>query len=664
MISWLRAVGAATFLVALVSGFAAAPAMAVISQPTVIEGPSPEGIALGNVSMAPDGTGGLVFTKTVEGKSHVFASRFDGSNWDAPVRVDSEMSLEGVEPRVAAGNGGRLLVVWVAPVATLANGEIRRALYSSTMASGVGGFGPALLVDPNLKNGTGTDPSVAGAVPGKAIVAYRVVTHTFGAAGEFTTAVQLRPGDVMAEIRVARLEGDRWSRLGAINRNPAASMRSPEEANGPQVAIGASGRAVVAWQEPDATGAARIWMRRITGTTLGPIFPASPEAFEGKPITEDATAFSLAVTPTDRARLAARVEGSASSPQHGSRIFLTSLGPSSNSNGAKTVGPELADGGGSTPPTAPLGPPFVSAADGGSGVEGAMDLGFSTGGSVRSVGVERQGKLDAPTTIAGAGAVADSPVVTTIGPEGGGLFAYEGVDESGSPTIVVRQEFPGGELQTGLLYGPIGGPVTQFAGAGSGAGDALLAFAQGESGQIAIVADRISAPPESFAITVPQRWVKPPRAKVHWQAPPSAVGGFSYGLVVDGRLVRSGLSRQKVVPPAALVGSGVSRVRILATDRLGGEVLSKAVKLRVDARPPTVQVRLRSRSGKVLLRLKDAQSGLATGSIRVNFGDGFDKRGQAVIRHRYSQAGTYTIRVRARDRVGNLLVQRIEVGVR
>jgi hypothetical protein len=650
--------------VAFISGLAATPASAVITQPTVIEGPSPEGIVLGNVAMAPDGTGGLVFMKTIEGKSHVFVSRFDGTNWNAPVRVDGEMSSEGAEPRIAAGNGGRLLVVWVTPVATLANGEIRKALYSATMAGGAAGFGSALLVDPNLKNGIGTDPSVAGAVPGKAIVAYRVVTHTFGLAGEFTTAVALRPGDVMAEIRVARLEGDRWSRLGPINRNLAASMRPPTEANAPQVAIGASGRAVVGWQEPDSSGAARIWMRRVTGTTLGPIFPASPESFEGKPITEDATAFDLAVTPTDRARLAARVEGSASSPLHGSRIFLTSLGSSSNANGAKAVGPELADGGGSTPPPAPLGPPAVSAVDGRSGVEGAMDLGFSAGGSVRSVGVESQGKLAAPTTIGGTGAVADSPVVTTVGPEGGGVIAYEGVDESGSPTVVVRQEFSDGELQTGLLYGPIGGSVTQLSGAGSGVGDALLAFAQGESGQIAIVADRISAPPEGFSITVPQRWVKPARAKVNWQAPPSAVGGFTYGLVVDGRMVRSGLTRQTVVPPAALIGSGVSRVRILATDRLGGEVLSKPVKLRVDGRPPTVRVRLRSRGGKVLLRLKDPQSGLATGTIRVSFGDGSHKRGQAVLRHRYAEAGNYTIRVRARDRVGNRLVQRIEVGVR
>src|SRR5262249_53250859 len=149
-----------------------------------------------------------------------------------------------------------------------------------------------------------------------------------------------------------------------------------------------------------------------------------------------------------------------------------------------------------------------------------------------------------------------------------------------------------------------------------------------------------------------------------WQSPPSAVGGFTFGLVVDGRMVGAQLTRHRVVPPAALLGSGISQVRVLATDRLGGEVLSKPVKLRVDARPPVLRVGLHPRRGQVILRLRDTQSGLAQGSIRVSFGDGSRSRRHATIHHRYARAGSYTIRVTARDRVGNRLVQRVEVGVR
>jgi hypothetical protein len=638
-------------------------AAAVITSPTVVDGPSSDGIVLGGVAMAPDGTGGLVYTKAVGGKPHVFASRYDGSSWSAPIRVDAEQPYEASEPRIAAGNGGRLLVVWVTQVATLANGEVRRGLYSASLAAGADEFGSSLLVDPNLKTGAGTSPSVAGTVPGKAIVAYRVITQNFGIPTELTNAVQLRPGDVVADIRVARLEGDRWSRLGAINRNPAASMRPPSETNGPQVAIGATGRAVVAWQEPDSSRAARIWVRRVTGTTLGPIFPASPETFEGKPISDDATAFDLGVTATDRARVAARVDGGPDSPLHGQRIFLTTLGPSSSPSGAKPVGPELADGGGATPPPAPIGPPAVAVSDG-SGGEGALNLAFTSGSVVRSVGIESQGKLLQPRSLGGAPAQPASPVVATIDPEGGGVTAYEGVDESGSPTVVVRQEFPGGELQTGILYGPLGGPVSQLSGAGVASGDALLAFCQGESGQLAIVADHVSAPPASFGIQVPKKWVRPARAKVRWKPPASAVGGFTYGLVLDGRVVRSDIARPRITPPPALLGSGVRKVRVIATDRLGAEAVSKSVKLRVDGQPPILRFRVRRKRGEVVLRLKDADSGLARRTIRVSFGDGSGARAKATIHHRFSHGGHYTIRVRARDRVGNRLARKFEVAVR
>jgi hypothetical protein len=619
---------------------------AVISQPTVIDGPSGDGITLGDVAMAPDGTGGLVYTKTVDGKPHIFASRFDGLSWSGPIRVDTEIPFEGSEPRIAASSHGRLLVVWVAQVATLANGELRRGLYSAALGQGSHEFGSALLVDPNLKAGTGTSPSVAGTGPGKAIVAYRVVTHVFGLANEpVTDAVQLRPGDVIEEVRVARLEGDRWSRLGAINRNPTASMRPPSETNGPQVAIGATGRAAVAWQEPDQTGAARVWVRRITGTTLGPIFLASPESFGGKPISDDATAFGIGVTPTDRVRVVARVDGGAGSALGGQRMFLTSFASSASPNGAKPVGPEEVDGAGASAPPGPLGAPAIAVTDG-PGAEGAMNLAYTSASTVESVGVDTVGKPTPPRAVSGS------------------VVAYEATDESGSPTVVVRQEFPEGELQTGLLYGPLGGSIAQLAGAGSGKGDALLAFAQGESGQTAIVADRVSAPPENFSITVPQKWVRPTRAEVTWTPPPSAVGGLSYSLVVNGRVVRSDLARTRITPPPALVGSGVSKVSVLATDRLGGEVLSRPVKLRVDGRAPSVSMNVRRGKGEVVLRLKDSQSGLAPGSIRASFGDGAHERGKATLRHRYAHGGHFAVTVRARDRVGNKLSQRIEVELR
>src|SRR5262249_22807114 len=154
------------------------------------------------------------------------------------------------------------------PAATV-KGKLQFALMSARLPAGADSFSAAQVVDPNVGEGIGVAPSLAGTAPGKAIVAYRVITYGFRVGSANTTgAVQLRPGDVMAEFRVARLSGNRWSRLGPANRNVEASTRPPTGTNGPQVGIGLEGGAVVAWQEPDQTSAARIWMRRVFGSTF------------------------------------------------------------------------------------------------------------------------------------------------------------------------------------------------------------------------------------------------------------------------------------------------------------------------------------------------------------------------------------------------------------
>src|SRR5262249_33196673 len=109
---------------------------------------------------------GLVYTKTAGGVAHVFASRYDNGSWSAPIRVDWDRSFEASQPRIAAGRSGRLLVVWVTPVATV-DGESRSGLLSAAIGPGAKSFGPSLLVDPNVGDGAGVDPSLAGSAAGK-----------------------------------------------------------------------------------------------------------------------------------------------------------------------------------------------------------------------------------------------------------------------------------------------------------------------------------------------------------------------------------------------------------------------------------------------------------------------------------------------------------------
>jgi hypothetical protein len=644
-----------------VSLFAAGPprARAAVEPPVTIDGPNTEGMNLEGIAMAPDGTGGLVYTKTVDGVPHVFVSRYQGSSWSAPIRADQESPFDAGQARIAAANGGRLMVVWVTQTGTVA-GKIQRGIYSATLGAGAGSFSEPLLVDPNVRGGGGVDPSLAGTTPGKAIVAYRVVTYSFqGLVEGSSNAVQLRPGDVMAEIRVARLEGDHWSRLGEINRFPAASMRPPTEANAPKVAIGATGRAAVAWQEPDDSGVARIWMRRVTGGTLGPVLEASPSSWEGRPVGGDATAAALAVTPLDQVRVAALVEGEPGSSS-GGRIFLSTLGTSTSTVGAKPGPPALVGAGSSLPGPSSL--PALAASEQG-GAEGAMRLAFVAGGALRLQGVDAQGHLGALESPPGPPAAAEPDVATSLDPLGGGVTAYEAIAPDGLPAVAVRQELPDGGAQTGLIFGPLGGDVSQLCGAGSTGGDALFAFRAGESGEFAIVAQRASAPPGSFGVEVPKKWVRPGAARVSWSPAASAQGGVTYGLLLDGRVVRSGMTTRSAVPSRSVLGDGLHRLQVIATDSLGQVTLSSAAKLRIDSQPPRLTWRVRSRKGTVSLRLRDGKSGLVPGASRISFGDGDHARRGARFVHRYEHGGRYTIRVQARDRAGNRLARRVAVVV-
>ena len=621
----------------------APPAQALIAPPATVDGPSSEILDFGGVAMAPDGTGGVVYVKAVGGVPHVFACRYAGGGWSAPIRVDWDQPFSAGQPAIAAGAGGELLVVWVTQVATV-HGEIQHGLYSARIGPGAEGFGPSLLVDPNVGEGKGVDPSLSGTEPGRAIVAYRAITYSFDGTG-FSTAVQLRPGDVMADIRVARLSGDRWSRLGPVNRNSEASMRPPAAGNGPQVGAGVDGGAVVAWQEPDQTGAARIWLRRIFGTTPGPVLEASPASWEGAPVSGDADAFSLAVTPFNQARVAIRVAGvGAAAP----RLLLNTLPadfavPSNALTGPSTVfkGSKAA-----------LGVPGVGATEKG-GKEGAMQMVFASGAVLHRVGVDASGALTPDVAPPGPAARPGGEAVAVIGPEGGDVLAYSAVDPQGRPVAAVRQELASGAAQTGLLAGVAGGPIGGLQAGPSGTGDALIGFRQGEAGHYEIVVERIASPPASFKARAPKGWVRPADAELRWEAPKSAVGGLTYAVLVEGRVVKSGLRRLRCRLPRGALGSGVRRVQAMATDRLGEQVATPAVKLRVDGQAPLVELKSNRGSRLATVRLRDPDSGLRPKSTVVDFGDGTVARKGSKLLHAYERAGRYAVVVHARDRVGN-----------
>ncbi len=634
-----------------------APVQALVSAPVTLAGPSSDIVDFGGVAMAPDGSGGVVYTKAVAGVPHVFANRYTGNEWSGPIRVDWDQPFEASQARVAAGPRGELLVVWVTQVATV-HGRVRYGLFSASIGRGAGSFGPSQPVDPDVGEGIGVDPSVSATASGQAIVAYRAITFNFNGTSA-STAVQLRPGDVMADIRLARLKDDRWSQLGAINRNPESSMRPPSSTNGPKVGAGVDGGAVVAWQEPDQSGAARIWVRRIFGTTLGPILEASPTSWEGASVSGDVDAFSLAVTPLDQARIAMRL--APNSLPGRSRLLLNTLPPGFAVPSSALIGvkPVFTAASASLPG---VGAPGVAAYEKG-GAEGLLKLVFVAGNQLREVEADQSGAMVSLPLPPGPTAVQGAEAQAALDPEGGGVVAYPALDSTGQQALAVRQEVPGGAAQVGLLAGTEGGPIAEPAIGPSGSGDALIAFRQGEPGRFQIVADAVTAPPAEFKLKGPKGWSRPTQVRLRWTTARSAVTGLTYSVLLGNRTVKQGLRRHRFRPRPASLGNGRTQARVLATDRFGQQMLSKPVGLMVDGEAPLVTVSEPGPSARVAVRVRDADSGLKAKATSVDFGDGVMAHGGGRFHHVYSAPGTYTVFVRARDRVGNRVTRRFEVRV-
>jgi hypothetical protein len=636
-------------LIAVVLACNAARAGAVILPAVTIDGPNAEIAGFGGVAMAEDGTGGLVYLKKVNGIAHVFVSRFVEGRWQAPIRVDTGAPFAASWPRIAAADGGELVVVWATPFATVKERPVYE-LVSATFARGASQFQEPMIVDPNIGEATGTSPDIAMSPSAQAYVVYRVVEP-------FSQVPKLRTGDVAEQVRLARYQGRRWALLGAINRDPGVSMRPPTASNAPQVAISKTGNGIVVWQEPEITGVARIWARRLFGNSVDYVLPVTATSFDGKPIEEDADAPSVAISLLGGAYVAYRQSAGPGSPLGGPRIFLNKLPDGESESGAEFKGAIVADANVPGGAGARLGPPSVDLDE-----HEDLRLLYDANGTPQVVEGTDRG-LSQTLALGPAFSGPEAPSASVMNPQGGGVSAWV----SGSPeaqAVAVREDFPEGAVQTALVSGGAGGLIESLAVGRSGLGDGLVAFQQGALGNAAIVAADVSAPPAELILNVPKGWIRPAQALIGWTPAVSADAPITYSLILDGRkILAAGSALQAPIEPRRL-GDGIHQVQLLATDAVGESTLSGPSKLEIDATPPTVKI-TRSQGGyAVSVRVLDAYSGVDAHAVSVSFGDGSHARGHARFNHRYARGGIYQIVVHVRDNIGNAGVVREPVSIR
>jgi hypothetical protein len=647
----------AAALIALAT--AAATAGAVVRAAVTIDGPSGNIVTLGGVAMAPDGTGGLVYVKVDQGEPHVFVSQFVGGQWQPPQRVDTGLPFDSSWPQIGAGDGGRLVVVWAQSFAKDPLGVPLRRMYSATLKPGSSTFLPQIAIDSNLANppnASGDEgvselfPSLSMDAIGQAYLVYRVVTNACDTScANPRQGTIFRPGDAFADFRLARFNGETWSVLGAINRNTAFSVRPGTVDNSPQVTTDATGKGVVAFQEPDNSGYDRIWARRLFGRSIGQILRASPSTYNGQPVNGDADAFSLAGTDNGGALIAYRQQAPAAQLAAGPREFENELFPASAPQSGQFVGARVID---------------QSAVDIGSPAAAMNDLAsFGAAYTKNSAMQFASGNSSGLHGMSSLGAAAgiDRPGLT-IGSDGFAVSAWAAADTFGQPIVDVEQLPRAGHPSRGQVAALAGGPLNDLTLGGSGQGDALVAFRQGVAAGTQIAATVVQAPPPQVAVQAPSNYVKPTKAVFTWEPPPRALGTITYSPVVDGVVRARGLTRTSYrIDPRGLQ-TGSYDVAVIATDNAGQQTLSFHDTLHVDASP---QAAVSRKGREVAIRVSDGRPGHSPGldlrHTTVRFGDGSPaarmhggRRAKAAVtfRHRFRHAGLFRIGVHARSRAG------------
>jgi hypothetical protein len=615
-------------------------AAAVVRPAAVLDGPGAGVAELGGVAMAEDGTAGVVWSRRDAGRLHVYAALSRGGGWSAPMRVDVGQAFDSRWPVIGAGNDGRLVVVWTHDAAP---GVDR--VYSSSLDPGSSRFLPPVVVDYDVSEAIASYPSLAMNAGGSAYLTYRRTTDPTGSVG-------LPPGYAEDEIRLARFNGYTWSVLGTVvERNPTIPMRFPTAENSPQVVIDQSGNGVVAWQEPDDRFVDRIWARRLFGSSVGLPLLVSPTQWAGVPLDAPADQFSLAGAGLGAAAVALRQQPGASGLA-GTRIFANTIAETPVDGSGSFLGPVLADGQGpGGPPQAP-GPAAV-----GADRAGGFMTAFGIGG----------------TTVAVPGAATESGAAVTLAAGGVPgipelLLSDDGrrrVTAVRSATGVLVQERPaaGGPADLEVSSGAAG-PPGRLAVAGSGHGDALVAFEQGPEEARSVAVAFVDAPPGQVEANVPARWTRKRRIGISWSPAPEALGRLSFTVHVDGREVARTDGRRAQITAAS---NGRHELRVTAIDGAGQQTSSIGLPLLVDRKRP--QIRLRRRGTRVSVSVSDGRrrrsSGVARGRTTVSWGDRKRSRAKtAGARHSYARPGRYRVVVRARDRAGNRALLRRVIRIR
>jgi hypothetical protein len=579
----------------------------------VIDGPSAAIQSLAGISVARDGTGGLVYVRQVGGVAHVFVSRVLSSGFRRPEQVDAGLPGPSSQPVIAAGNGGLLVVGFINS----------GTLYVNDRASaGAAGSGPIPLA------GGASNPALQMTNLGKAYLAF-----TAGGAGGH-------------DVRAAYYYRGNWA-LESVPLDANAADDAGTGAGRPDVAAAGDGVGIVVWGENG-----HVYSRRVWGTSPsvvdeqadGVAPPGCGELSADQPVIGSGGDSSYAA-------VAFREMVGCGGPTR-SRVLMRRL------RGSRYEGLVQADGlSGATGEGADQ--PQVAIGEYGRGLVTSERTGSHQLFALSAGTNDAPGGVFQLDSLPNASAPYAFPAAFGTTPE---LVAWQRDPGGGVPEIRVRFSPPGGVLGPELVLSNSGMGATDaadgLAASGASNGDAVVGWIQGPPGARAIVIRELLQPPGSFGPTQRLRYVRTRRPVLTWSAVRQRLASVRYFVSVDGRRVAQTRSTSVRVPVA--LGSGSHSWRVTAVNAAGLTSAAPAARVFVDTVAPVASVRLpnAAKAGSpvgISVRYSDRPRGRASGvaTVRVRWGDGSSSRIRGGGSHVYRRRGRYRVTVAVTDRAGN-----------
>lgn len=624
-------------------GAVAAVLAALLAPPLVAAAPAAAGTypgelvasgplaGFGNLDLAPDGTGAVVYLFNEADGTHVYASRLVDGRWFGPERIDAGLPGGSSQPVVSTGDGGRVQIAFVN------SGNI----YAATRASGAAGW----ALQPVWGGGGASDPHIDLSVNRKGYLVFAA------------------PGAGGHDVRVAySKDAQPWQLVGApLDANPAADAG----VGGGRARVGASadGVAVVAWGE-----SGQVIARRVMGTRPSTVFANANDGLQAEGVgAVGADQPEVGVQDDDSfTGIAFRAVFSINGAER-SRVVYRRL------RGSRFEGPSTVD---ATPFAS--GQSSVRPHISNGGIGQGIVLGSSDATNLSFAMLMRADVLPGP--VQQVDSVAQSAAPTYAVPATATplkmIVAWQYTAPDGATDV--RGRFYNGrdfEAET-VLSQPALGPTDAASGldaAGDDNGDLAIAYVQG--GGISVAT--IDQPPGRFAPKAGLRkWERTDRPALAWTRSREA-WGLAYKVSVDGAEVAT--TPRLSYKLKSSLAQGEHSWQITAVDKRGQTAQTRVGTVRVDTVAPTASVRVSGarRPGatlKLALRAVDLAPAPAPGvrtaktsgvaSAIVDWGD--KSRRERVKRgaqHVYARAGRYTVRTTVLDAAGNRTVVRTPLTV-